>query len=61
MIINSEETNQKAIDRVFKLIENYDANIDKINQLVSKIEHYEDTAPEFEEFNKNIKIKTLKK
>lgn len=52
MIINSEETNQKAIDRVLSLLDDYEGNLKEIDKLVAQIETYEATAPELEEFSK---------
>jgi HTH-type transcriptional regulator/antitoxin HigA len=54
-MIKSEKEHEKALARMEILIENYDNNISEIDILWLEIENYEETAPEFEEFNKKFR------
>jgi pyruvate-formate lyase len=55
MIVNSPESTDKAMELIFELVEDYDANIEAIHELADKIEVYEETAPELAEFNNRMK------
>ena len=55
MIVNSPESTDRAMELIFELLEDNEANSEAISDLVAKIEVYEDTAPELAEFNKRIK------
>ena len=52
--INSEGENEAALELMNELTDNYDNNLLLIDILWAKIEAYEETAPELEEFNKRI-------
>jgi HTH-type transcriptional regulator/antitoxin HigA len=53
-MIKSPEENEKALAKLSDLIEDYDVNKSEIDVLWVEIEKYEETAPEFAEFNKRI-------
>ena len=52
--INSSEENEAALELMNELTEDYDNNLLIIDILWSKIEEYENTAPELETFNNHI-------
>jgi len=52
--INTPEENEAALKVMNELTEDYDNNLLLIDILWAKIESYEETAPEFAEFNKRI-------
>lgn len=51
-VIHSEEEHEQALELIEELIEDYDNNLPLIELLSLSIERYEESAPEFEEFNK---------
>ena len=51
MIVNSPESTDKAMELIFELLEDYEANSKAIHELADKIEVYEATAPELADFN----------
>lgn len=53
--IQSPEEHQAALTLMEELIDDYDGNLLLIDVLWSKIEAYEEEAPELKEFNKRIK------
>ena len=55
MIINSIETHELALQKLSELEENYEEKKIEFGILFDLIYQYEETAPEYEEFNKRIK------
>ncbi len=52
--INSPAEHSAALEVIEQLIEEYDDNVFLIDALSASIERYENTAPEFAEFNADI-------
>lgn len=62
MIVNSPESTDRAMELLFELLEDYEANREAIHELADKIELYEDTAPELADFNNRMaKLDELEK
>lgn len=55
MIVNSPESTVIAINKLFVLIEDYEANLEEIAILEAKILTYEATAQELKNFNEAVK------
>lgn len=54
MIINSIETHELALQKLSELEENYEEKKIEFGILFDLIYQYEETAPEYAEFNKRI-------
>ncbi|MBM0490493.1 hypothetical protein GNZ06_10010 [Aeromonas jandaei] len=52
--ISSREEYEQALALLERLIDAYDANEQLIEQLSISIEHWEEQAPEFAEFNRAV-------
>lgn len=62
MIVNSPESTDRAMELIFELLEDYEANRSAIHELADKIEVYEATAPELADFNNRMaKLDELEK